>query len=356
MASCRGKTALVTNASQASSADRVGIGRVDQFGAAREPVMTESLLDTVRRYSQSHADKSGIAMTPIPGLRVIRATSPRELQPETDRPTICLVLQGRMKVATGLRTIDAGAGESLLFTSDVASITQISRATLLEPYVALLIELDVAVIANLVAEIHAVMAADGSQWRTENTDEDVASAALRLVSLLRHPESMPLLVQPLFRELHYWLLTGKHGVAIKGLSRQDSAAQRVARAVALIRAEFAKPLPVDRLAGIAGMSTSAFHQHFRTVTSMTPLQFQKQLRLIESRRLMLSEGRTASSAAFAVGYQSVSQFTRDYRRMFGLPPVRETAQARRSTERESDDRSRFLRHDAVRLTATAISA
>jgi AraC-like DNA-binding protein len=318
--------------------------------------MTLSLLDTARRHSESHADEFGIARTAIPGLRVVRATSPRELQPKDDRPRICLVLQGRMKVATGARTIEAGAGELLLFTSDVPSITSVSRASIFEPYVALLIDLDVAVITSLTAEIHAVMVAEGSHWRTEDTNDDVASVALRLMKLLRHPESMPLLMQPLFRELHYWLLAGKHGVSIKGLSKPDSAAQRVARAIALIRAEFARPLPIDRLASLAGMSVSAFHQHFRAVTSMTPLQFQKQLRLIEARRLMLSEGKTASNAAFTVGYQSVSQFNRDYRRMFGLPPVRETAEARKAAERKSDDRSRSLRPDTAGLGSSAVPA
>jgi len=349
------KTAFVTNASQAGGkAAAMALAKEGACVLIHDPL--SSVLGMARRYSESHADKSGVAMTPIPGLSVVRMTSPRELLPENDRPTICLVLQGRMKVATGPRTIEAGAGESLLFTSDVPSIIQVSRASLREPYVALLIELDVAVITNLVADIHAVMAADGSQWRVENTDEDVTSAALRLVSLIRHPESLSLLMQPLFRELHYWLLAGRHGVALKGLSKQNSTAQRVARSVALIRAEFAKPLPVDRLASLAGMSTSAFHQHFRAVTSMTPLQFQKQLRLIESRRLMLSEGRSASSAAFTVGYQSVSQFNRDYRRMFGLPPVRETAEARKAAERKSSDGTGFLRRDAVGFRAPVISA
>jgi AraC-like DNA-binding protein len=124
--------------------------------------------------------------------------------------------------------------------------------------------------------------------------------------------------------MHYWLLAGRHGEAIRLLGWPYGHVQRVARAVALLRTEFAKPLPVERLAAMAGMSQSSFHQHFRAVTSLTPLQFQKQLRLIEARRLMLSEGATASSAAFAVGYESVTQFTREYGRMFGLPPVRDT--------------------------------
>jgi AraC-like DNA-binding protein len=127
------------------------------------------------------------------------------------------------------------------------------------------------------------------------------------------------------RELHYWLLSGRHGAAIRRLGWPAGQTRRVARAVAVLRAEFTRPLSVDHLAATAGMSRSSFHHHFRAVTSLSPLQFQKQLRLIEARRLMMSEGVSASSAAFAVGYESVSQFTREYGRMFGLPPVKDTA-------------------------------
>ena len=146
--------------------------------------------------------------------------------------------------------------------------------------------------------------------------------------LIERPASVPVLRTQLVREMHYWLLTGRHGAAIRRLGWPDGSVQRVARAVAVLRAQFAQPLRVEHLAAVAGMSPASFHQHFRTVTSLSPLQFQKQLRLIEARRLMLSVGMTSSSAAFAVGYQSVSQFTREYGRMFGLPPVRETKTAR----------------------------
>ena len=158
------------------------------------------------------------------------------------------------------------------------------------------------------------------------------------------------------------LSSGLTRIAYPGFSAYS--APRVARAVAVIRAEFAKPLPVDQLAAIAGMSPSAFHHHFRNVTSMTPLQFQKRLRLLEARRLLLADGVTASSAAFAVGYQSVSQFTRDYRRMFGLPPVRETVtarQARVASVAPEESQIRQLapnahRNDTFTMRAIAVSA
>jgi AraC-like DNA-binding protein len=132
----------------------------------------------------------------------------------------------------------------------------------------------------------------------------------------------------LVRELHFWLLSGRHGGAIRNLGVAESHAQRIARAVALIRTNFAKPLKVEYLAEVAGMSPSSFHEHFRAVTSLTPLQFQKQLRLIEARRRMLADGEIISNAAFAVGYESVPQFTREYGRMFGLSPARDMKEAK----------------------------
>jgi AraC-like DNA-binding protein len=146
--------------------------------------------------------------------------------------------------------------------------------------------------------------------------------------LLDRPSSLAILQAQLIRELHFWLLSGRHGGAIRSLGVVDSHAQRVARAVALIRANFAKPLGVEQMAAAAGMSVSSFHEHFRSVTSLTPLQFQKQLRLIEARRMMLADGEMISNAAYAVGYESVTQFTREYARMFGLPPARDMNAAR----------------------------
>ncbi len=163
----------------------------------------------------------------------------------------------------------------------------------------------------------------GAPVRVEQTDAEVADAALRLLRLVERPAALPILQAQLVREMHYWLLAGRHGQAIRQLAGPASAAPRIARAVALLRAEFAQPLPVERLAAAAGMSASSFHQHFRAATSLSPRQFQKQLRLIEARRRMTAEGVSASSAAFAVGYESVQQFSREYRRMFGLPPGRD---------------------------------
>jgi AraC-like DNA-binding protein len=164
--------------------------------------------------------------------------------------------------------------------------------------------------------------------RVDPTDAEVADAALRLLRMLDRPASLALLQTQLIRELHFWLLSGRHGGAIRSLGVADSHAQRIARAVAMIRAHFTEALRVEALAEHAGMSTSSFYEHFRAITSLTPLQFQKQLRLIEARRMMLSEGAAIGNAAYAVGYESVPQFTREYARMFGLPPARDIRAAR----------------------------
>ncbi|MCW2241254.1 AraC family transcriptional regulator [Azospirillum canadense] len=287
-----------------------------------------TLLDAVRRYAEIHADASGLAQTPIPGLTTVRATAPSGVVHAISRPLVCLVLQGSKQVTMGAQTFAFTAGDSLLVTADLPIVSEVTRASVAAPYLCLALELDPAVIADLAAEMGAALVADPAPVRVEPTDAEVADAALRLMRLLDRPESVPVLQAQLVRELHYWLLAGRHGPAIRRLGWLDGHAQRVARAVTVLRAEFTQPLPVKRLAAVAGMSVSSFHQHFRTVTSLSPLQFQKRLRLIEARRLMLSEGMTASSAAFAVGYESVPQFTREYGRMFGLPPVRDREAAK----------------------------
>ena len=259
---------------------------------------------------------------------MVRATAPSDLLHAIQRPLVCLVVQGSKHVTMGTQGFAFSAGDSLLITADVPTVSQITRASIAAPYLSLVLELDLAVISELSAEMTAAAVADHAAVRVNPTDAEVADAALRLLRLLDRPASLPVLQAQLVREMHYWLLAGRHGSAIRRLGWPDGHVQRVARAVAVLRSDFAKPLPIDRLAAIAGMSPSSFHQHFRAVTSLSPLQFQKHLRLIEARRLMISEGASASHAAFNVGYESVSQFTREYARLFGLPPVRDAKAAK----------------------------
>jgi AraC-like DNA-binding protein len=282
----------------------------------------------VQRHAQAHADANGHAPTALAGLSTVCAHTPSDLVHAISRPLACLVVQGRKAVSLGASTLSFSAGESLLIAADVPTVSQIIEASAAQPYLSLVLELDPALIADLSAQMGTPQTERGAPVRVTSTDAEVADAALRLMRLLERPDAVPVLGPQMLRELHYWLMVGRHGAAIRQLGWPGGHTERVARAVALLRADFARPLRVDTLAGAAGMSASAFHQHFRAVTSLSPLQFQKQLRLIEARRLMLADGVSSSSAAFAVGYQSVPQFTREYGRLFGQPPVRETRTAR----------------------------
>jgi len=290
--------------------------------------MSYTLLDGVRGYADAHVDASGVAASPIAGLSAIRALAPSELQYAINRPLVAIVVQGSKRVTMGRESFDFGAGESLLIAADVPTVSQITRATIAAPYYSFVFELDPSVIESLAAEMQAVEEEYGTPVRIEPTEREVADAALRLIQILDRSSALPLLKDQLIRELHYWLLAGRHGAAIRALGVTNSRARRIARAVARIREHYVKPLRIEELAAAAGMSPSSFHQHFRTVTSLSPLQFQKQLRLIEARRLMLAEGAASSNAAYAVGYESIPQFTREYGRMFGTPPVKDIKAAK----------------------------
>ena len=291
--------------------------------------MTQELLATVRRYTEAHADASGIVRAPMPGRTLVRTNGVGQLQYGIQRPLICLVVQGAKEVAMGGVALAFKAGDTMLISADVPTVSQITRASRAAPYLSFALYLDPALIVDLSVEMETPQVDGGAPVQLFPTDDEVADTAVRMVRLLDRPAALPVLHQQLLREMHYWLLAGRHGPAIRHLGLPDSHARRIARAVELIRSEFASHLPVERLAAMAGMSPSTFHHHFRAVTSLSPIQFQKQLRLIEARRMMLADGAGPSTAAYMVGYESVPQFTRDYGRLFGLPPLQETELARR---------------------------
>lgn len=284
--------------------------------------MISSLLALCRRYADAHADASGAAITPVPGLVIIRSLQAGELQVAVNKPLIALLLQGRKRVSSGADSHEYGPGEALVISADVPTVSEITKASPAAPYYALILELDPVILRDLMIGTSRAKST-ASPVRIEPVDEHVADAALRLVRLLDDPEALTVLGGGLLREIHYWLLKGRHGDTIRRLGLVDSHAERVGRAVALLRRDFAKTIRVEQLAQEAGMSEPAFHLHFRKITTLSPLQFQKQLRLIEARRLMLADGTRISQAAHEVGYQSISQFTRDYGRLFGAPPGRD---------------------------------
>ncbi|HEY8333033.1 MAG TPA: AraC family transcriptional regulator, partial [Tardiphaga sp.] len=175
--------------------------------------MTDALLNAVSRYVTAHADPAGLAQTPIAGLTTIRSNAPSGLVHAISRPLVCLVLQGRKQVAMGTQTFTFGAGDSLLITADVPTVSQITRASDAAPYLSLVFDIDPAVIAELTLQMGAVSVTDGAAVRVELTDGEVADAALRLMRLLERPAAVPVLHAQLVREMHYWLLAGRHGPA-----------------------------------------------------------------------------------------------------------------------------------------------
>lgn len=289
--------------------------------------MTASLLTLCRRYADARVDQNGTALTAVPGLAIIRALHAGELQVAVNKPLIAMLLQGRKRVFSGLESHEYGPGEVLVICADAPTVSQVTQASPAVPYYALVLELDAAVLRDLMTGMSPTKGT-AHPVRIDPLDEHVADAALRLVRLLDQPDALTALAGGALREMHYWLLAGSHGDAIRRIGLVDSHAERVGRAVALLRREFMKTIRVEQLAVVAGMSEPAFHLHFRRVTTLSPVQLQKQLRLIEARRMMLADGSSIAQAAHAVGYQSVSQFTREYGRLFGTPPRRDIQRAK----------------------------
>lgn len=290
----------------------------------------DALTQAICRYAALHADHDGLAPTPVEGLRLMRVRRPGGPMHSIYKPLVCLVLQGAKRMTIGPGTDVFRAGQSVVVGLDAPVTGRIVEATPEEPYLAVAIELDMALVRELATELGTPEPARTEPVRTLfvlDTDEAALDCATRMVRLLDTPDAIPALRPAIMKELHYWLLAGRHGSAIRGLAMPDGQAERVAAAARLLRAEFRGPVPVERLAAAAGMSVSTLKRRFKALTSLTPLRFQKDLRLEEARRLMLAEGQTASQAAFAVGYESASHFTRDYRRLFGAPPRRDVRAA-----------------------------
>lgn len=291
----------------------------------------EPLKQAVRTYAARHANHDGLALTPVPGLRMMCVAEPRGAMHSIYRPLVCLVLQGAKHMTIGTQERVLSAGKSVVVSMDLPVTGQIVQATASEPYIAIAVELEITLLREITAQLGGVRVPHSSDTRSlfvHDTDAAGLDCAMRLVRLLDRPEATPLLGPGIMRELHYWLLSGQHGPALQALADPDSHASRLAAAIATLRTEYRTRIPVERLAAAVAMSLTAFHKHFRQMTSLTPGQYQKRLRLIEARRLMMEGGFSATQAAFEVGYESISQFTREYGRLFGAPPKRHALRGR----------------------------
>lgn len=290
--------------------------------------MNQELIDAVAAYAHAHANRDGLALTSVPGLRMMCLDQPGDKLESTYRPLVCLVLQGEKHLLAGRQEKLCAEGQAIIVSADLPVTGQVVTASAERPYIALAIELDMALLSELADQLREAIPPPRDPAATmlvQDVDAAILDCAWRLMRLIAHPEAVPILHPGLMRELHFWLLNGAHGRQLRASMAPEAHPVRLNRAVALLRISYRQKLRVEELAGAASMSLSAFHKHFKDYTSLTPVQYQKRLRLIEARRLMLAEGKNASNAAHAVGYESVQQFTREYGRMFGMPPVREVA-------------------------------
>ena len=287
--------------------------------------MSGQLAEALLRYTDNQPGESPF-MTAIDGLAILRSDHPKPPRHMIALPAICIVAQGAKWATFGDNRLEYRAGQALVVGVETPSIGRVIEASPEEPCLVLAFELDLAIIRSVAAGLDKPPRGSGEPGRgvfVSDFQGPLADCALRLVRLLDTPEAISTLYPLIMREICYWLLTGPHGGAVARMALANSPSQRVISAMHSLRSRFRETVRIDDLAAIARMSTSAFHRQFKALTSLTPLQYQKQLRLLEARRLMVSRAFNVEAAAFEVGYESHSQFSREYARMFGAPPKRD---------------------------------
>lgn len=270
----------------------------------------------------------GLFQTRIPGLIVMRSSEPTRPECMLYRPALCLIVQGAKEMAVGKARAAYREGQSLIVTADVPTLGYIAEASPQYPFIGLGLELEPSGMREVIEQLARTPQPQANR-RFElfvgQTSKPIEDCLIRLIRAAERPFAISVLHPSIMREIYYWLLMGPNGDKIAGQFGVSGPTQRIARVVHFLREAFTRPIRIDQLAELANMSTSSFHHHFRSLTSMTPLQFQKQLRLIEARRLLVTNGVSVAEAAFRVGYESASQFSREYRRKFGLPPARDNS-------------------------------
>lgn len=281
----------------------------------------------VREFSSGE----GIRPTAIAGLHCIRLDAPHRQLPSVYQPSLCVIVQGTKQVLLEEEIYRYSPPQFLAVSVDLPLVGQVIEASQDMPYLCLAIDIDARQIAELIAQ------SDDASWSRDETargvfvgelDAATQEAVLRYARLLAAPRDIPVLAPLILREIHYRMLRGPYGAAIAQIAIAGSHTQRIGNAIRRIKTQLASSIRIEELASLANMSPSSFHQQFKAVTAMSPLQYQKRLRLTEARQILLAENADAASAAYRVGYQSVSQFSREYARMFGAPPIRDVGSLR----------------------------
>jgi AraC-like DNA-binding protein len=269
------------------------------------------------------------------GLRLLRRSSPTPKDHGVSSPAFCLIAQGSKEVLLGGDCYRYDADRYLITAAALPTATRVTEASEERPYLGVVLELDPAIVGSVMVEAGHPAPREHTAVRAFDVsplDEGLLDAVVRLVGLLDAPADEARFLRPLVtREIVFRLLKGEQGGRLRQIAVLGGHSHRIVRALERLRQDFDRPLRIEDIARELGMSVSGFHHHFRAVTAMSPLQFQKRLRLQEARRLMLGEDLDAASAGYRVGYSDASHFTREYKRLFGAPPMRDVERRREAT-------------------------
>jgi AraC-like DNA-binding protein len=305
--------------------------QADQDGAAQDERL--ALNERLAARILHHLPQAGDHDSAVPGLSFYRRDDFCPPASTLYEPSLSLVIQGRKHVLLGNQAYEYGAGDFMLTAIDLPTIAQVLDGSADYPFLSILLKLDIATIKEVAGEIDlhgAVAGAVDSGMAVGTATSELLDAFLRLMALADTPRDIPILGKLLMREVVYRLLLGPAGAHLRSIAVQGSRCGRMAGVIAHLRDNYAQPVRIEELAEMAAMGISTLHHHFNGLTRMSPLQYQKHIRLHEARRLLLTEHLDAGSAAFRVGYESVTQFSREYRRLFGAPPMRDVAQLRQA--------------------------
>ena len=282
----------------------------------------------------AHVAVEGAQVTAVPGMALSRRSFPSACASATYEPTLVVFVQGEKRINLGKTILMCDESTFLLTSVDLPVVSQIVKASVEEPMLGMVLKLDMPLVREILSqqEFHRDQeAVDARGMAAGVTFPELLDPCLRLLDLLDSQQDIPFLGGLLQREIIYRLLRSPQGKHLRAIATLGEQSHRTSKAVEWLRTNYAKPLRVEELAAMARMGVSTLHHQFRSLTSMSPLQYQKQLRLHVARERMLNEGLDAASAAFEVGYESASQFNREYSRFFGQPPMRDV-KARRSAE------------------------
>jgi AraC-like DNA-binding protein len=276
------------------------------------------LIECIESEFPETAASEGYIPSALPGLGLLTHWNTTPIEATVYEPVMCLILRGRKETRSGALRAEFGAGELLVVSHDLPVVSQVTEA----PYLALVLTVDRSVLVSLSPDVNrsAVPSGPPNSLNVARIEQPFLDALARYVGLHRRPTEARVLGPLILKEIHYRLLMAPCGELLRQLLARDSNASHIARAIAIIRRDYRAEIRIPALAKEIGMSASAFHRHFKAVTGTTPLQYQKEMRLLEARRLMSSAGCSVSRAALEVGYVSPSQFSREYSREFGISP------------------------------------